>query len=186
MNGPDTFGYVLERLRTSRIPHMLAGSFASTYHGTPRTTQDIDIVIDPTASTLRDFVASLPRDAFYVDRDAALDALTRRTQFNVIDVRTGWKVDLIIRKDRPFSVEEFRRRRPATILGHAVDVASAEDTIVAKLEWARLGESDRQVRDVAGIVRVLGSSLDLPYVERWVGELGLSDLWQVALRAATE
>jgi hypothetical protein len=126
-------------------------------------------------------VASLPREDFYVNLDTALDALARRAQFNVIDVRTGWKVDLIVRRDRPFSVEEFRRRQPATVLGVPVDVATPEDTIVSKLEWARLGESERQLRDVAGIVAVGGRSLDHAHIERWVADLGLTDLWRKAL-----
>jgi hypothetical protein len=186
MTGGDTLASILEGLRASGIPHMLAGSFASTYHGTPRTTRDIDLVIDPTIAGLRDFVTSLRRSVFYADLDTALDALAHRTQFNVIDVRTGWKVDLIIRKDRPFSIEEFRRRRPGTVQGVPVDVASAEDTIVAKLDWARLGESERQLRDVAGIIRVHGDSLDRAYVERWVDELQLTALWERALALAGE
>lgn len=70
---------------------MVAGSFASTYHGVPRTTNDIDIVIAPTEETLRRFLHGLPEQDYYVDHDAALDALRRRTQFNVIDMETGWK-----------------------------------------------------------------------------------------------
>jgi hypothetical protein len=186
MTGGDTLASILDRLRAAGIPHMLAGSFASTYHGLPRTTQDIDLVIDPTVEALRDFVISLPRPTFYADLDTALDALAHRTQFNVIDVQTGWKVDLIIRKDRPFSVEEFCRRRPGTVQGVPVDVASAEDTIVAKLDWARLGESERQMRDVAGIIRVHGDSLDRAYVERWANELHLTALWERALALAGE
>ena len=184
MSGEETLDRIVERLRVAGIPHMLAGSFASTYHGTPRNTQDIDLVIDPTPEALERFVVSLPADEFYVSLDAAREALAGRTQFNVIDVATGWKVDLIVRRDRAFSAEEFRRRRPAELLVAAVDVASAEDTVIAKLEWARLGESERQVRDVAGIIAVQGSVLDRDYVERWVRELDLLELWQRALALA--
>ena len=173
MSTLGTLERVVERLRAAGIPHMLAGSFASTYHGTPRTTQDIDLVIDPTPDGLERFVASLSPDEFYVS-----------TQFNVIDVLTGWKVDLIVRRDRPFSAEEFRRRRPAHLPDTAVDVASAEDTIIAKLEWAHLGESEPQLRDVAGIIAVQADSLDREYILRWVRELDLVELWRRALALA--
>lgn len=100
--------------------------------------------------------------------------------FNVIEITTGWKLDLVIRKARPFSVEEMRRRTPTRILGIEVPIATAEDTIIAKLEWAKLGASDRQLEDVAGILRVRGPSLDLKYIEHWVSELHLGEHWQRA------
>ena len=104
--------------------------------------------------------------------------------FNIIEIATGWKLDLVIRKARPFSIEEMRRRTITRILGMDVPTATAEDTIIAKLEWAKLGASDRQLEDVAGILRVRGVDLDFDYIERWVTELGLAEPWQRA-RAAT-
>ena len=89
-----------------------------------------------------------------------------------------WKVDLILRKDRPFSREEFQRRQPAEIGGVAVNVATAEDTVLAKLEWAAAGESERQLRDVMGILEMRRGELDLEYIERWAPELGIEGLWQ--------
>lgn len=160
------------------IPHMVVGSFASTLHGEPRTTQDLDLVIDPTPQQLDQLVTGLDPDAFYVDPEVAREALRRRAMFNVIEIGTGWKLDLIIRKARPFSIEELRRRQVITMLGTEVATATAEDTIIAKLEWAKLGSSERQLEDVAGIVRVRSGSLDLRYLERWVRELGLEELWQ--------
>lgn len=162
------------------IPHMLAGSFASSYHGDARTTHDIDLVIDPDRAALDRFVRQLDPERYYVSPEAADEAWRRRGQFNVVFLATGWKVDLILRKDREFSREEFRRRQPAEIEGGRVHVATPEDTIVAKLEWAREGESERQLRDVVGILELRSSALDLAYVERWVHELGLTTLWHRA------
>lgn len=184
MSESSPLARILDRLRHAGIPHMLVGSLASTYHGRPRTTQDIDLVIDPTPETLERFVASLPASEFYVSLDAAREALAQRSLFNVIDITSGWKVDLIVRKDRPFSMTEFRRRQQTTLLDTSVDVATAEDTIVAKLEWARLGSSERQLQDVAGIVAVQGEALDREYVERWAITLGLLDLWRRVLAIA--
>lgn len=163
------------------IPFMIAGSFASTTHGIPRTTQDLDIVIDPTPGALDALLRALPPEQYYVDADSARDALRRRTMFNVIDQETGWKIDLIIRKNRAFSREEFARRMAMPLLDVPVFVASPEDTIVAKLEWSvQSGGSQRQRRDVAGILATIGSGLDREYVERWVRDLGLEAEWTAA------
>jgi hypothetical protein len=174
----DFLRRLLVALDRASIGHMIAGSFASTLHGLPRTTQDIDIVIDPTRDSLRAFVSSLSPAEFYVSMDAARDALAWRRMFNVIDMASAWKADLMIRKDRPFSVEEFRRRMPARFWGVDVHVATPEDTIVAKLEWAKKsGGSERQLTDVAGILSVRGDALDRAYIQRWADELGVLDLW---------
>jgi hypothetical protein len=87
---------------------MVVGSFASMVHGVPRTTQDLDIVIDPSTASLDQFLREIDTDRFYVDPDVARDALRRRSMFNVIDMNTAWKVDLIVRKARAFSIEELR------------------------------------------------------------------------------
>jgi hypothetical protein len=168
---------IVRELDRAEIPHMLAGSFASSYHGDPRTTNDIDLVIDPTRESLEAFVRSLDPAAYYVSEEAALDAFRRQGQFNVVVLESGWKVDLILRKERAFSHAEFERREAAAIDETQVFVATAEDTIVAKLEWARAGESERQLRDVAGILELRSSDLDVAHIERWVEELGLRAEW---------
>jgi hypothetical protein len=160
------------------IPYMIAGSFASTFHGTPRTTQDIDLVVDPTMQSLGAFLANLPQKDYYVSEEAARDAFRRRSQFNIIDMVTGWKVDLIIRKARPFSVEELRRRTPVRMLDVDVFIATPEDTILTKLEWSAMSGSERQLRDVAGIIEVKQGDVDRAYIERWAAELGVLDLWR--------
>jgi hypothetical protein len=174
-------GRFLERivaaLDGAAVPHMLAGSFASGIHGTPRSTQDLDIVIDPTFDSLDRFLEALAGDDVYLDVDVAREEFKRRGQFNVIDTGTFWKADLIFRKARPFSRSELDRRIHATVLGIGVFVATAEDTVLAKLEWAKLGESERQLRDVSGILEVKRASLDMAYVERWLDELGVRELW---------
>jgi hypothetical protein len=162
------------------IPYMLTGSFASTLFGAPRTTQDIDIVIEPTLGTLEKLLHVLPESEYYVSREAAREAYGAEGMFNLVDLATGWKVDLIIRKQRSFSREEFRRRRPLEMLGIQLFVASAEDVIVAKLEWAKLGESERQLRDVAGILRGQGDALDVGYIEQWVTAMRLGPQWAAA------
>jgi hypothetical protein len=175
---------IITALEAALIPHMVVGSFASTAHGEPRTTRDLDLVIDPRLDQLNQLLGALDAEHYYVDPDVARDALRRRSMFNIIEIATGWKLDLVIRKARPFSIEEMQRRTVTKILGMDVPTATAEDTIIAKLEWAKLGASDRQLEDVAGILRVRGGDLDFDYIERWVTELGLAEPWHRA-RAAT-
>jgi hypothetical protein len=154
---------------------MVTGSLASSYHGEPRATRDADIVIDPGPEALDRLTAALLDAGFYVDRDVAREALIDRSQFNAIGV-DAMKVDFMIRRDRPFSIEEFRRRQPADLLGTPGFLATAEDVILAKLEWAKATGSDRQLDDVAGIVTIAGG-LDLSYVDRWAVALGVEDAW---------
>lgn len=156
---------------------MLAGSFASTFHGDPRTTNDIDLVIDCDREALDRLLRQLDPRRYYASAEAADEAWRRRGQFNVVLLESGWKIDLILRKERAFSRSEFARRQRAEIAGIEVWVATAEDTIVAKLEWAKAGESERQLRDVAGVLAMRAGDLDREYLERWVRELGLADIW---------
>src|SRR5688572_7695588 len=90
------------KLAGAGVPNMVVGSFASSFHGIPRSSQDVDLVVDPDVVSLRRFLSALPADDYYADTDAAFDALQHRAQFNVIDMATAWKADLIVRKDRPF------------------------------------------------------------------------------------
>jgi hypothetical protein len=160
---------------------MVTGSVASGLHGLPRTSQDVDLVIDPTPEQL-DHLLSLLGDAVYVSPEAARDALSRRSMFNVIDFESGWKADLIVRKGRPFSIEEFQRRQTNILHGRPIPVATAEDVILAKLEWNRLAPSERQVNDVAAIVRVQGARLDQEYLRKWASTLGVSEELEAVLR----
>ena len=154
MTSTDVFQRVVAMLHEAGIEHMLTGSFASAYYGSPRATQDIDFVIEADAEKLEALVSLLPQDQWYVDRDAAMEAVRDETQFNAIDLASGWKIDFMLRKSRAFSVEEFQRRQSADLDGTAIDVVSAEDLIIAKLEWAKAGASRRQLEDVAAILRI--------------------------------
>jgi hypothetical protein len=130
------------------LPYMLTGSLAAAYYATPRATKDIDIVFEADRAGVDRLVRRLKEAGLYVDRDAALEALRARTQFNAISPTTGWKIDFIVRKERPFSQVEFERRESASILGIETSLASLEDVLIAKLEWSSLGDSDLQRRDV--------------------------------------
>lgn len=117
------------------------------------------------------FLDRVDTDRFYVPVEFARQATRSRDQFNVVDKRTGWKVDLVIRKDRPFSRSEFGRRQRVDLAGVDVFVATAEDTVLAKLEWADSTDSDRQIRDVVDLLRTIGDRLDHDHLDYWAGEL---------------
>ena len=170
---------VVDCLERAGVPYMVTGSIASSYHGEPRATRDLDIVIDPDPATLATLVDLLVADGFYVDREVALEALANRTQFNAIGGDAS-KVDFIVRRDRPFSVEEFSRRQAVDLLGTSAFATTAEDLIIAKLEWAAASGSERQLSDVAGILAI-SEGLDTRYIDRWTGVLGLGALWRSLL-----
>ncbi len=160
------------------VPYMVAGSTASTFYAEPRTTHDIDIVVDLSRAHLAALLRELPDDQWYASPEAARDALARRSMFNVIHLASGWKVDLIVRKARPYSAAELRRRQRHVIGDVAMWLASVEDCILTKLEWAKLaGGSERQLRDVAAMLRVQGERVDRAYVTRWAAELGVAEAW---------
>jgi len=168
MNLPEVVPRITAALDQSGIAYMLSGSFASAYYGAPRSTQDIDLVIAATPSQLRAFVQGLPSDQYYVDLDAALEARERQSLFNVVDHDTGWKIDFIIRKSRAFSLEEFSRRRLVDVEGMPLFVATAEDVIIAKLEWSKLSQSQRQIEDVVAMLRMRWASLDRSYLGNYI------------------
>ena len=174
----DIFARITRTLDEAGMPYMLTGSFASSYHGAPRATHDIDIVVEANGNSLKRLIDLLPDTEYYVSDTAAFEALEHQSQFNVVDFASGWKIDLIVRKRRPFSVEEFRRRTQVEFLGATVYMATAEDIILAKLEWAKLGESERQLRDAANIVAGRQEPLDLRYIEKWAAELGVTEAWE--------
>lgn len=166
------------------LPYMLTGSLASAFYGEPRATRDIDIVIALANHEVGDLVRRLAEEGLYVSGEAARDAVRRRTQFNAIDPESGWKVDWIVRRDRPFSRREFERRRRVAVMGLELPMVTPEDLIVAKLEWAERGGSDLHVRDALAILVQRGSELDRAHLERWTGALGLEERWNALLEAA--
>jgi hypothetical protein len=123
---------------------------------------------------------SFPEKEYYVSRDAARNALRQSGLFNIIDLESGWKIDLIIQKQRDFSRLEFGRRVPVNVLGMTMFVATPEDVLLSKLEWAKRSESERQIEDAAGILRTQAAGLDVTYVELWSSKLGLIPQWELA------
>ena len=178
------FNRIVAELERAEIPYMVTGSLASSAHGRIRASEDFDIVIAPTPSQLRTFVSSFPDDQYYADEYDAFESFKHTLQFNIIDFATTWKADLIFKKSRDFSRVEFDRRQQHVINGVRVYVTSPEDILIAKLEWAKMGESQRQIDDAAGVIERQGQNLDRDYVLYWVEQLDLQRQWEVALARA--
>lgn len=184
MSNAEAFKRVAGALDAARIPYMLVGSFASSHYGALRSTYDIDLVITATPEQLKVLIDLLPVEEFYRDLEGAIQAFKHQSMFNILDMVTGFKIDLIFLKPGSFNQKAFQRRQVELIEGSPFFVSTPEDVIVAKLEWARMGHSLRQLEDVSGLLRKRWDSLDHPYLEKWVAELGLIPQWDEAKRQA--
>jgi hypothetical protein len=171
----------VQTLADLEIPYMVTGSLASAFHGEPRSTQDLDVVVTAGENHLQELGERLRDAGLYCDSEAIREAAELKGLFNAIDPASGWKVDFIILKDHAFSRAAFEARSAVELSGVPVHLVRAEDIVIAKLEWAKLGGSERQLRDVVGVLMVQGAAFDRAYVERWVAELGLTNQWSQVL-----
>jgi len=178
-----------ERLEVS---YFVGGSVASSAHGLPRTTLDVDLVADLKHAHVAPLVEQL-QAAYYVDADMIYDAIDRRSSFNVIHLETMLKVDVFVLKQEPYDQTAFRRaqaKHPLLSQESTVEtrfvLASAEDVVLHKLLWYRMGGevSDRQWTDVLGVLKVQGAALDLTYMKHWADDLDVADLLDRALHEA--
>jgi hypothetical protein len=187
MNQPDLLAAlapVIAALHALGVEYCIVGSVASSAHGVARSTVDADLVADLPEARLDAFVAAI-QSGYYVDRDAAHEAVRRRAMFNVIHLATMIKVDVYVLSQRAFDRSSFSRRtKKAMPDAHAYFMDTAEDTILHKLEWYRAGGevSDRQWSDIVGVIAVQGDALDREYLDRWAVTLGVTDLLVRALR----
>jgi len=184
MSAAKVFREVIAALEQANIPYMLTGSFASNLYGTGRATQDIDLVIAASPDQMRTLQSFFRSTDYYFDLQQALDAARQRSMFNILDMAHGWKIDLIFLKPGAYHQEAFQRRVLTETEGVPVVAATAEDLIIAKMDWARMGESLRQLHDVAGVLKVRKDLLDRSYIEKWVKELGLGNEWARARQLA--
>jgi hypothetical protein len=179
---------VLAALSRLGIAHAVGGSWASSLLGKMRYTHDADVSVEPFPGKEAAFCASFGED-YYVSPEAVQDAIRRRSSFNVIHFPSGFKVDLFVRKDRPFDLSLLARRQPHPLPeggGPPITLVTPEDIILLKLEWYRLGGevSEQQWRDVLGVLEVQAGQLDQAYLDHWAADLGVTDLLQRARHEA--
>lgn len=180
---PDVLAIALDvadRLERVHVPYVIGGSLASSVHGEPRATMDVDVVTDLSLAAIAPLVATL-RPEYYVDDDAARRAVVAGEAFNAVHVRAGIKVDFFVAGTDAFEHERLQHRIPISVgspPARTLWVDTPEHTVLRKLEWYRRGGeiSERQWRDVLAIVALQGETLDRGTLTRWAPVLGVSDL----------
>ncbi len=180
---------VFERLN---IPYLISGSLASTLHGMVRTTQDSDVIAEMHLEHVQPFVEALQNE-FFMDEEMIKEAVQHNLSFNLIHRDTMFKVDVFIPEPRSFHQSQLARAQKLTFSlvdsEVSANFSSAEDTILSKLEWYRMGgeageASERQWRDILGVLKIRSGELDLDYLRKWAKELQVSDLLERALKKA--
>ena len=162
------FTYVIDVLERLGIPYMVVGGFAAIFYGEPRLTIDVDIVVDMRSEHVGPFVAAFPVSEYYVSEEGIRDSLQRRFPFNVIQPKTGAKVDLVPLPRDPFTRAAFGRRQRMEYdeVGHSATFITVEDIILAKLLAYRETGSDKHLRDARGVLAMQEERLDLEALRR--------------------
>ena len=179
---------VVNAFEALHIPYLIGGSIASSVYGVARSTLDADLMADVQPAQVSDLVARLG-DAYYLSEPAIRDSLARRSSFNLIHLDTMVKLDIFIPKGEPFDQSALGRRQ-SLALDRAdprpFQLNSPEDIILLKLDWFRQAnaESEKQWRDILGVLRVQATSLDRDYLTRWAARLDLTTLLAKALADA--
>ena len=168
------------------VPYLIGGPLASTLHGMVRTTQDSDIITEMRPEHIQPFIAALESE-FYIDDEMIAESIQRNSSFNIIHRESMFKVDVFIPHPRPFLQSQLAHAQRQIFdlqSGLSANFACAEDTILSKLEWYRMGGevSERQWRDIFGVLKTRVGELDPAYLQRWAKELKVSDLLERALK----
>jgi hypothetical protein len=176
--------HVADTLEALGVPYFIGGSFAGALHGVMRATMDADLVADLRQEDVAPFVQALG-ERFYADAEMIREAIGQHRSFNLIHLESMFKVDVFVTQPRDFDRAQLARRQ-LHLLSEEPErrayVASAEDTVLAKLEWYRMGGevSARPWRDALGVLKVQGQRLDRAYMRQMAVELGVRDLLERA------
>lgn len=155
---------VVNKLDRLKIPYMLTGGLAVSFWGLPRTTHDIDIVIEVSKEDKEKIVNIFKKD-FYISEEAVKQAIERRFTFNIVHYKSGVKVDFWLTKKDHHKIFEFQRKLKKKIFGKEIYIISPEDLILEKLLWYKESQSTRHLEDIEGILKI--SKVDLNYIKNW-------------------
>ncbi len=170
---------VLPLLDSLGIDYMITGSIASSLHGEPRSTHDIDLVVVIPPKAIAGLLAAFSGPDFLLQEDAVRDALRRHSMFNLLSLADGDKVDFWILTNEAFDQSRFARRQAVAVGSLRANVSAPEDTILVKLHWAKLsGGSEKQFKDALRVYEVQGAALDFDYLEKWAKTLDIEELWR--------
>jgi hypothetical protein len=176
MSQQELLAYVVQMLDQLGIEYMATGSLVSSIQGEPRSTHDIDIVVNLPISKAYALARAFSPPDYYLDPDAVLEAVSTKGMTNLIDMRSGDKVDFWLLTESPFDFSRFARRHFEELLGMRIAVSSPEDTILMKLHWSKIsGGSNKQFIDAVRVYEVQYEKLDHGYLHRWAPTLGIVD-----------
>lgn len=186
LNDPISLALAIaEILDSLEIPYLVGGSVASGLYGEPRSTQDIDLVVDLSLAKAAELI-QVVQTRFYTSEDAVKDAILRQASFNLIDLESLGKIDIFVLKENPFHRSEFQRRQAKVVRTNPdryLIIATPEDIILQKLLWFKMTrhESQKQWRDILGVMKLQGENLDFGYLWRWADTIGVTESLQQAL-----
>ena len=181
MTQKEVFQLTIGILEEHEFQYMVCDSVAAILYGQHRLTDDMDIVIAVLPQRACEFFRAFDATGFYCPPVEVLEnELRQRGQFNLLHQDTGVKIDCIVLKEDRFSREEFRgrQRRPFSATQEA-NLARPEDVILAKLQYYKMGQSEKHLRDIRGMLRVSGDKFDFTYLTDWVNELELHEQWDL-------
>jgi hypothetical protein len=176
---------VLSVLKANNIEYMITGSVASSVQGEPRTTHDIDIIVNIQRDAVSSLLNAFSPPQYYLNEQAILDAIDQQSMFNLIDVNEGNKIDFWMLTKTPFDESRFKRKYAQLLFGVTMFVSSPEDTILMKLKWAQeSGGSEKQFVDALRVFELQNKLLDFDYLETWSEKLQLNASWNELKRKA--
>lgn len=177
---------VVTTLESLGIDSMITGSVASSLQGQPRATHDIDLVVALPPEAINSLLRAFTPPEFLLQESVVREAVQNRSMFNLLSLIEGDKVDFWLLTDEPFDASRFGRRKRIALDDYAVNVSSPEDTILAKLRWAKLsGGSEKQFKDALHVFEVQSTAIDHSYLDQWSAILGVDDLWRRLVEEAT-
>jgi hypothetical protein len=179
MSQQELLKRVVHALNEAGIEYMVTGSLVSSIQGEPRLTHDIDLLVMIKKTEVQRLIRAFPPEDFYFDEDSINDAIDRQSMFNIIDIKEGDKIDFWLLTGEAFDRSRFNRRYSVKFLGTVIFVSSPEDTILAKLRWAKMsGGSQKQFGDALRVYEVQYGKLEPAYLEEWASRLDITDLWE--------
>lgn len=166
---------IFEKLK---IPYFVTGSIASMTYGEPRFTNDIDMVADIQDWDIPGLISGFPEHEYYIDAESIDLAIRSKSQFNIIHLTSGLKIDVMIKKKTFFDNSRFSRIKRLRLEEREVNFAAPEDVILKKMEYYKMGGSEKHLRDITGIFKIYKGKMDLEYLKHWISIFDLTEIWE--------
>jgi len=184
MNIAELLLHACTHLERLGVPYTVTGSVSSAAYGEPRSTNGVDIVIDLTEDMIPDFCSGFADEAFYYSEDAIREAVRQRFQFNVLHTTGGYKINFILLGDSEFDQARMARARDVEYFpNRRLKFTSPEDVILKKLYFYNEGGSEKHLRDIAGVINIIGNDLDYLYISKWSKVENVTETWDKFLES---